>query len=123
MAGAPVQTFGPRRPEGRSGSVPGAGGLLLGGLPGFLGGALALLRLGLRGRLLRRVAELRRLDEAGLPQELGDAVGRLGADAQPVPDTEIGSASCRGRVCPYLSIWVVAVSLKKKKYLCVSDIM
>src|SRR3546814_15751908 len=28
---------------------------------------------------------------------------------------EIGSASCRERVCPYVKISVVAVSLKKKK--------
>src|SRR3546814_14416492 len=28
---------------------------------------------------------------------------------------KIGSASCRERVCQYVSIWVVAVSLKKKK--------
>src|SRR3546814_11868038 len=28
---------------------------------------------------------------------------------------EIGRASCRERVCQYVSIWVVAVSLKKKK--------
>src|SRR3546814_19082938 len=27
---------------------------------------------------------------------------------------EIGRASCRERVCPYVSVWVVAVSLKKK---------
>src|SRR3546814_15500484 len=29
---------------------------------------------------------------------------------------EIGRASCRGRVCQYVSISVVAVSLKKKKH-------
>src|SRR3546814_19174261 len=29
--------------------------------------------------------------------------------------TKIGRASCRDRVCQYVSIWVVAVSLKKKK--------
>src|SRR3546814_16427345 len=28
---------------------------------------------------------------------------------------EIGRASCRERVCQYVSIWVVAVSLKKKR--------
>src|SRR3546814_20231319 len=98
MAGAPVQTFGPRRPEGRSGSVPGAAGLLLGGLPRFLGGALALLRLGLRGRLLRRVAALRRLDEAGLPQDLAHAVGRLGAAAQTVPDPVDGTRDGQGKM-------------------------
>src|SRR3546814_14014118 len=30
-------------------------------------------------------------------------------------ETEIGRASCRERVCPYVSIAVVGVSLKKKK--------
>src|SRR3546814_17772339 len=29
---------------------------------------------------------------------------------------QLGSASCRERVCPYVSIAVVAVSLKKKKH-------
>src|SRR3546814_15600755 len=29
---------------------------------------------------------------------------------------QIGRASCRGRVCQYVSISVVAVSLKKKEY-------
>src|SRR3546814_21069075 len=29
---------------------------------------------------------------------------------------QIGRASCRGRVCQYVSISVVAVSLKKKQY-------
>src|SRR3546814_18021857 len=32
-----------------------------------------------------------------------------------VPCSEIGRASCRERVCQYVSISVVAVSLKKKK--------
>src|SRR3546814_21044319 len=31
-----------------------------------------------------------------------------------IGDAEIGRASCRERVCPYVSISVVAVSLKKK---------
>src|SRR3546814_12737060 len=32
-----------------------------------------------------------------------------------ISDSEIGRASCRERVCRYVSILVVAVSLKKKK--------
>src|SRR3546814_11783576 len=38
---------------------------------------------------------------------------RLAAATQP-PLAEIGSASCRERVCPYVYVSVVAVSLKKK---------
>src|SRR3546814_13217709 len=34
----------------------------------------------------------------------------------PVSALEIGRASCRGRVCQYVSISVVAVSLKKKTW-------
>src|SRR3546814_16982913 len=41
----------------------------------------------------------------GQPQR--DQLGGEGA--------EIGRASCRERVCQYVSVWVVAVSLKKKK--------
>src|SRR3546814_18824434 len=43
-----------------------------------------------------------------------DAKGRV-AHAQRLEEIEIGRASCRERVCPYVSISVVAVSLKKKK--------
>src|SRR3546814_19691132 len=35
---------------------------------------------------------------------------------QRVEEVEIGRASCRERVCQYVSISVVAVSLKKKKF-------
>src|SRR3546814_11385753 len=35
----------------------------------------------------------------------------------PYPSQQIGRASCRERVCQYVSISVVAVSLKKKKHL------
>src|SRR3546814_17537457 len=38
-----------------------------------------------------------------------------GPDLQREPGREIGSASCRERECQYVSISVVAVSLKKKK--------
>src|SRR3546814_13641584 len=41
-------------------------------------------------------------------------LGRVDVDEQR-PREEIGRASCRERVCQYVSIWVVAVSLKKKK--------
>src|SRR3546814_12993538 len=37
------------------------------------------------------------------------------ARAESMPGTEIGRASCRERVCQYVYILVVAVSLKKKK--------
>src|SRR3546814_13686481 len=43
---------------------------------------------------------------------------RHGCDRQRLADlalAEIGRASCRARVCPSGSIWVVAVSIKKKK--------
>src|SRR3546814_15852160 len=40
-------------------------------------------------------------------EDLGEAAGILGE--------EIGSASCRERVCPYVSISVVAVYLKKQQ--------
>src|SRR3546814_16881481 len=42
----------------------------------------------------------------------GAVIGGRGAGAE--RDEEIGRASCRGRVCQYVLISVVAVSLKKK---------
>src|SRR3546814_12930598 len=38
--------------------------------------------------------------------------GQMGVVVQ---GNEIGRASCRERVCQYVEIWVVAVTLKKKK--------
>src|SRR3546814_15296407 len=54
----------------------------------------------------------------GGPQ-IGAMLKQLGIDSTfvgglRVTDAEIGSASCRERVCKYVSISVVAVSLKKK---------
>src|SRR3546814_15067930 len=39
----------------------------------------------------------------------------LEPQAQGFVNAEIGSASCRERVCQYVWIWVVAVTLKKKR--------
>src|SRR3546814_14481627 len=47
-------------------------------------------------------------DAGGLEAGLGEAKGRAQAG-----DAEIGRASCRERVCPYVELSVVAVSLKK----------
>src|SRR3546814_42892 len=49
------------------------------------------------------------LEEAGVNHrlEVGDLLDHAG---------QLGRASCRERVCPYVSISVVAVSLKKKIY-------
>src|SRR5215475_2212031 len=80
----------PIRPTRMSRSIAGrplASSPLLGGGLGRRGRRLgALLRLGLGQMLLALVAALRRLAEAGLGQEQGDAVGRLGALAQPILD-------------------------------------
>src|SRR3546814_16460300 len=61
-----------------------------------------------------RPAAVGRRDAAVLALHEGPvdaAVNLLGQ----VTDLPIGSASCRERVCPYVSYSVVAVSLKKKK--------
>src|SRR3546814_14063878 len=43
-------------------------------------------------------------------------MGERGLNREPAtPDDKIGRASCRERVCTYVSISVVAVSLKKKR--------
>src|SRR3712207_7609913 len=77
-----------------------AGGLLVDGLlVGLRGGDLHRRR----GRLA-----LELLPVTGDPEDGGDGLGRLRADAQPV--LQIGRASCRDSV----SITVVVVSLKKK---------
>src|SRR3546814_13928182 len=42
--------------------------------------------------------------------------GQQGREAAPIPKSrQIGRASCRERVCQYVTLLVVAVSLKKKK--------
>src|SRR3546814_21106563 len=43
-------------------------------------------------------------------------IGRRAPCPQACPSQELGRASCRERVCQYVSISVVAVSLKKKKH-------
>src|SRR3546814_13250209 len=66
------------------------------------------------------VDEPEQRNEAG--KETGDIAGRRRFPAgswvvrmdQPYSRIEIGRASCRERVCQYVSISVVAVSLKKK---------
>src|SRR3546814_6189135 len=53
----------------------------------------------------------RRVGEGGADAE--DAPGRVEQDRS-MPRVEIGRASCGERVCQYVSLPVVAVSLKKK---------
>src|SRR3546814_18619473 len=60
------------------------------------------------------------VDTLLLPGERGDAIKRRRAvDGIPVPEStwkaQIGRASCRDRVCQYVEISVVAVSLDKKE--------
>src|SRR3546814_11594146 len=66
--------------------------------------------------LFRQVVELL---QALVMQHQADGFGvaRLALDLGPEPERrgQIGRASCRERVCQYVSISVVAVSLKKKK--------
>src|SRR3546814_17771588 len=66
--------------------------------------AAQLLRLALQGFGVR--LQLRPLLGIGLRRQRGAALGKV---------AEIGRASCRERVCQYVEISVVAVSLKKKK--------
>src|SRR3546814_12429074 len=58
----------------------------------------------------------------GVPLRLTGLVTAATSSGQPIVHTplgtltlEIGRASCRERVCPYVSISVVAVQIKKKK--------
>src|SRR3546814_16029803 len=73
-----------------------------------------MLDVGLVDHLLQRRAEVLDDDErlgaavAQLMFEFARGVPRVGVD-----DDQIGRASCRERVCQYVSISVVAVSLKK----------
>src|SRR4051812_7666481 len=53
------------------------------GLGGDLG---ALLRLGFRGRFDRGLADRRLFDNSGIAEELGDPLGRLRPNPEPVPD-------------------------------------
>src|SRR3546814_11162219 len=48
---------------------------------------------------------------------LNTMIGRAGPGGEVLllADQELGRASCRERVCQYVSIWVVAVALKKKE--------
>src|SRR3546814_21002054 len=55
-------------------------------------------------------------EEAGAGVEVGQVLG-VDVGAVLVPALEIGRASCRERVCQYVSISVVAVFLKKQKKL------
>src|SRR3546814_13444073 len=50
-----------------------------------------------------------------LPVDRNQRRCRVGSSRQSGRIREIGRASCRERVCQYVSISVVAVSLKKKK--------
>src|SRR3546814_15965821 len=59
---------------------------------------------GLRDQDVRRVAPLQAGLDVGVPERRVHPHGR--------PDREIGRASCRARVCQYVSISVVAVTLK-----------
>src|SRR3546814_14475093 len=61
----------------------------------------------LQERLESRAYELGGSDYCAPAQLVGDFI-------RGVPSTEIGRASCRERVCQYVYISVVAVSLKKK---------
>src|SRR3546814_15673532 len=68
----------------------------------------------------RRPAELARLDRPLLPgaARAGARQARLGPHAGGLPlarrQRQIGRASCRGRVCQYVYISVVAAALKTK---------
>src|SRR3546814_14934042 len=53
-----------------------------------------------------QIARLRAVER----REAGGIVG--GQPRQPA-NASNGSAACRGRVCPYVYVWVVAVTLKK----------
>src|SRR6516164_1526665 len=57
-----------------------------GGACGFFGGLCPLLRARLRPRLDRVVGDRGFLDQTSIAQETGDALGRQGADPEPMPD-------------------------------------
>src|SRR3546814_20528070 len=67
------------------------------------------LAIGLEQRLAHRLGRRRRL---GVRVRGAPVLERRG---DPAAETKIGRASCRERVCQYVQISVVAVSLKKKK--------
>src|SRR3546814_18255500 len=75
---------------------------------GHLGGQLARRRDDERARHARAGSAARQDVDHGQSEAGGLAGAGLGA-------AEIGRASCRDRVCQYVSITVVAVSIKKKK--------
>src|SRR3546814_13549331 len=81
--------------------------------PGSAGAAITLL--GQKQRCLRDGPPL----GMGRPLRAGTHARRTSARGNQigfqVPNPEIGSASCRERVCQYVSIPAVAVSLKKKQ--------
>src|SRR3546814_17936658 len=58
--------------------------------------------------------EVDRLVPAAVMHAVGHAVAFQAQPADPHRARQIGRASCRERVCQYVSISVVAVSLKKK---------
>src|SRR3546814_15678492 len=71
-------------------------------------------------RLRGQALELRGRQEVsgGIPdprRAAGQLRQRLELPLEPAALRQIGRASCRERVCQYVSISVVAVSLKKKK--------
>src|SRR3546814_14468589 len=102
------------RPGDRSAPIPDTNGRLPGARGGGLRGARRAAGRGVHGgaaierRDPRRAADRHRIHlPAGVPAGAGGAV-----------DREIGRASCRERVCQYVLISVVAVSLKKQtKYI------
>src|SRR3546814_12932239 len=59
------------------------------------------------GLVLRVAAGAQRVEIAALVEQQRQALGDRG---------EIGRASCRERVCQYVSVSVVAVSLQQKRY-------
>src|SRR3546814_20166586 len=69
----------------------------------------------------RRAPEMERAQElylATIPETGLGRRGRISLSIAPLRDTarqQHGRASCRERVCQYVEIWVVAVSLKKTK--------
>src|SRR3546814_13850681 len=56
------------------------------------------------------------LGASGIPTVRTPAsASEAGASVNHPAEPQIGSAACRERVCPYVEIWVVAVSLKTKR--------
>src|SRR3546814_3705007 len=75
-----------------------------------------LVRIGEDQRIVRHAIGLDRQRRAGLAQQIEHGAHhlRLTAEAIGILHAQIGKASCREGVCQYVSISVVAVSLKKK---------